>query len=333
MKAFAIKTFAIIFSIIALVSAGVLGFAYYWYTSNTNPVSAQEAYTRYEVKSGATFNEVASELEEMGIIRNGTAFRVWSILSGEEVVLQAGEHRLSPHMTLKQITEELSVSMTEDARILIKEGMRLEEIAEILDEKLDDSFNKNEFLSLAKPYEGMLFPDTYNMYTNTTPQKALETLNQQFERKYRELNGPANPEEKKRIVILASMLEREGKTDQDRPVIAGILNNRLTKQTEAAGLLQVDATVQYALNETRLNTNTWWPSPRPQDLQIESVYNTYKNPGLPPAPICNPGVSALKAAINPQENNYVYYIHDNSGQAYYARTLVEHNQNIARYLR
>jgi len=333
MKALAIKTFFILFSIIALSAAGVLGYAYYWYSSNTKPVSDVEQSTELVIKSGTTFADIAQELENKGIIKNAFAFRVWTKLSGEDVTVQAGAHTVSSHMTFKQLVKALSVGI-QDVKILLKEGLRSEEIADILEQNLDKTaFDKDAFLKLAKQKEGMLFPDTYIFQKNISADAVFAVLNKQFETKYAQIAGPVDATEKKKIVIIASMLEREGKSDNDRPVIAGILLNRLNKQTEASGFLQIDATVQYALNETKRNTSTWWPTPRAQDLQVDSVYNTYKNPGLPPSAICNPGLSSLKAVINPQENNYVYYIHDNSGKAYYARTLVEHNQNIARYLR
>jgi UPF0755 protein len=133
-------------------------------------------------------------------------------------------------------------------------------------------------------------------------------------------------------VVLASLLERETKTDAERPIVAGILMNRLDSDWP----LQIDAAVQYAVasENCKFKTEncTWWPILTLEDLSVKSAYNTYKNQGLPPNPIANPGLSSLKAAFNPKENDYWYYIHDNQGQIHYARTLVEHNSNIAKYL-
>lgn len=331
MKSLALKTFAIIFTFCALIGIAVIGYAWFWYSANTQPVSAQEARTEFVIESGETFADIAQKLQDQGIIKNAFAFRLWTKLSGEEVTVQAGSHTVSPHMTYKELVKELALGIS-DVKVLLKEGLRAEEMADLLEQNLDKTFNKAEFLKLSKPNEGMLFPDTYIFQKNTTAQVAFNKLNGEFEQKYTDLGGPESASEKKKVIILASLLEREGKSDVDRPVIAGILLNRLNKNTETAGFLQVDATLQYALNESRRNASTWWPSPRAEDKEVDSPYNTYKYQGLPPTPICNPGLSALKAAVNPQENDYLYYIHDNSGKAYYAETLDQHNRNIAKYL-
>jgi UPF0755 protein len=125
-------------------------------------------------------------------------------------------------------------------------------------------------------------------------------------------------------VILASLLERETKTDTERPIVAGILINRLNLGMP----LQVDASVQYAVGTPA----DWWPIITLNDLKVNSLYNTYKYAGLPPAPIANPGLSSFKAALNPAQTDYLYYISDTSGQIHYAKTLAEQNANIAKYL-
>ena len=133
-------------------------------------------------------------------------------------------------------------------------------------------------------------------------------------------------------VILASLIERETKTAEERPIVAGILINRLN----VGMALQVDAAVQYAIGSTKCTVQStkcdWWPILTKNDLASASKFNTYKYPGLPPTPIANPGTSSLTAAFNPTGNDYWYYIHDNDGQIHYAKTLSEHNANIAKYL-
>ena len=131
---------------------------------------------------------------------------------------------------------------------------------------------------------------------------------------------------------MASLVEREAKHDDDRPVIAGIMLKRL----KADWPLQIDATLQYALANLRCIAKSscdWWIVPTAADKKINSAYNTYLNNGLPPAPICNPGLSSIKAVVNPQTNNYWFYISDSKGQMHYAKTIEEHNENIAKYLR
>ena len=132
----------------------------------------------------------------------------------------------------------------------------------------------------------------------------------------------------KNTLILASLLEREAKGLDDKKIVAGILLNRL----HLAMPLQVDASVQYAKDSLLKPEKYWQPITR-EDLKIDSPYNTYKNSGLPPSPICNPGLNSLIAAYHPSPTDYIYYIHDTTGQIHYAKTLDEHNANVAKYLR
>jgi len=137
---------------------------------------------------------------------------------------------------------------------------------------------------------------------------------------------------KPQLIILASLIEREMKTGDERPIVAGIILNRLN-----AGMpLQIDATVQYAVASARCGSEiiscAWWEPLASADLVINSPYNTYENTGLPPTPIANPGLSAIKAAYNPSTTDYLYYIHDSSGTIHYATTLEEQDANIKKYL-
>ncbi len=328
MKRLIEETLFITLGVIFLVVGSVVGGAWWWYSSNTKPISADTAKREIIVPNGATFADVAQNLEEQQLIRNAFAFRVWTKLSGDEVVVQAGKHQFAPSMSYEEVLHELALGLEDVKKIRFGEGWRVEEMDAALKQNLNEQYDSKRFLELARPRQGMLFPDTYEFQNNTTADEVITKLQTEFEEKYQALNGPAESEKKKRIIIIASMLEREGKSDQDRPVIAGIIENRLRTAGETAGFLQIDATVQYAVG----SSSSWWRTPTPADQETDSPYNTYKNKGLPPAPICNPGQSSLSAAISPQQNNYYYYIHDDSGKAYYARTLDEHNRNIAKYL-
>jgi UPF0755 protein len=134
-----------------------------------------------------------------------------------------------------------------------------------------------------------------------------------------------------KTIILASLVERETKTEEERPIVAGILLNRLGINMP----LQIDATVQYAVASVSCKAKIdceWWPTTTIEDRQINSQYNTYKYANLPPAPIANPGLSSIKAVIYPEESNYLYYLHDKKGVIHYAETLEEHNANIKKYI-
>lgn len=330
MKLLIEKTVLAVIGVVCFLLAIIIGSSWWWYSANTAPVSNDTTTKEITIEKGLSFAEVAQKLEDEKIIRNAFAFRLWSKFGSDEITVQAGNHRFSPSMTFKEIAGQLELGL-QDVNIQIKEGARVEEINEILKDKLEKEYLSTDFLKQAKPLEGMLFPDTYNFYKNSTAESVIKRLNDTFEQNYKSLNGPTDPAEKKRIVILASILEREGLNDKDRPVIAGILENRLKSNTETAGFLQIDATLQYAIGNKHEASN-WWSTPTADDKEVDSPYNTYKYKGLPPGPICNPGNSSLSAAIVPQRSNYLYYIHDNQGNAYYAKTFEEHDRNIAKYL-
>ena len=163
--------------------------------------------------------------------------------------------------------------------------------------------------------EGYLFPDKYAFANTVSTEDVLKTLVNNFQTKV----GVKDTYED---IIVASMVEREGYTSSDRPMIADIIKRRL----EEGWLLQIDATLLYPEKD-------WKHTITDVDKQKENPYNTYKYPGLPPTPICNPGLSAINATRNPESNSYYFYIHDPQGNIHYAKTLVEHNSNVQKHLR
>jgi len=129
-----------------------------------------------------------------------------------------------------------------------------------------------------------------------------------------------------RILTIASLIEREALVDEEKPLISSVIHNRLN----SGMALDIDATLQYAKGKD--SQGKWWSIPRSEDTSIDSPYNTYLNPGLPPGPIGNPGIGAIKAAVNPEESSFYFYIHDSTGEVHFAETLEEHNENIQKYL-
>jgi len=247
--------------------------------------------------------------------------------------IQAGDFRLSPAMPSRQIAQELTHGVL-DVWITLPEGLRIEEQATKIEKELkfaaNDvySFDKNEFIKLAE--EGYMFPDTYLIPKDATAKQVVQKLRATFDQKVdvsilEDRKNNLSPEE---IVILASLLEKEAKTDEEKPTIAGILVNRL----KAGTALQVDATVQYAKGYD-FAAKTWWPQVTVDDYKsVKSPYNTYLNPDLPPGPISSPGQQAISAAANPADTQYMFYLHDPSGKIHYATTAQEHNKNIQEFL-
>lgn len=228
-------------------------------------------------------------------------------------------------MTFDQIAETLKGSGSQDIRVLIPEGFRNEEIARRLFRQLN--LPEKEFLSLAK--EGYMFPDTYDFRVDVAPEDIVDVMLKTFDTKVASvINASDTTLTESEVVTLASIVEKESRNDADRPIIAGILLNRL----EIGQGLEVDATLQYILGE---GEDGWWTHNSVELVEaknIDSPYNTYKYAGLPPGPINNPGLKSIEAVLNPTPSNYFYYLHEADGTPHYAETYQEHQSNIANFL-
>lgn len=206
--------------------------------------------------------------------------------------------------------------------LTIPEGYTVHQIGELFEKA--GLFKKEEFVTLAQNEEGFLFPDTYRFFKNTTPEKVVEKMKNNFESKIAEFLSEITRQKKSLndIVIMASIIEKEVHENKDRVLVSGILWKRIK---EGLGL-QVDASLTYLLSKTSAELTQ-------DDLKIDSPYNTYKYKGLPKGPISNPGKEAIFAAVFPQNSPYLFYLSDGDGKTYYARNFEEHKQNKLRYLR
>ena len=307
--------------------------AFLWWSSNTSAPSTSENEVAVLITKGSSAEVIGNKLAESGVIKSPFAFKLYIQYKNLTTKLPVGEFKLPTNLPLPQLISELLQGPTE-YWVTIPEGLRREEIAVKISEQLDlpdpDSFVQN-FLLESENYEGFLYPDTYLFPSDATPSLVVSKLVSTFEQKYNQMQI-TNKLSKVDIVTLASIIERETLNTDERGIVAGILMNRYN----ADWPLQADATVQYALANTQCPSSVncdWWPRPlTSQDLEINSAFNTYKNTGFPPSPISNPGLSALRAAANPQLTEYWFYIHDNEGNIYYAETLEGHNENISNYL-
>jgi UPF0755 protein len=296
----------------------------FWFYKNSLPVSATEKFGYFVIAKGSSAGQIGNKLESAGLIKSALAFKIYLQATGQSGKLQTGEFRLTPSYSLFQTVGALFKGPVE-LWVTIPEGLRREEIAQKFVATLgkDSSFSA-EFLQASKGEEGYLFPETYLFPREASASAIVKKMLNTFESK---TNGLTNNSGLSfdQAIVLASLIERETKTDTERPVVSGILLNRLN----ADWPLQVDASVQYIVGTSA----NWWPILTLEDLSVKSSYNTYKNGGLPPAPIANPGLSSIKAAFNPESSDYWYYIHDSEGKIHYAKTLAEHNANVAKYLR
>lgn len=289
------------------------------------PVSADSSQKDFMINKGASVSQIGNNLEKAGLVRSGVAFKFYVQITNSQNKIQAGEFQLSPNLTMQELLEKLKKGPSE-LWVTIPEGTRREEIAI----KFATALNKDQkfvddFMDLTEGKEGYLFPDTYLFPKSATATQIVNKLETTFDAKVKNAT--------KEQIIMASLLERETFADSEKPIVAGVLFKRL----ENGWPLQVDATLQYAKDSLKFkavsSTNKYWEPIYANDKEIDSSFNTYKNLGLPPAPISNPGISTIEAAMNPEESDYWYYIHDNSGKIHFARDLSEHNANIDKYLR
>lgn len=303
----------------------LFGIFLYWFLGNqpANPGDTTEKI--FVIPQGATVRQIGNNLLEEGIIKDPVVFFVYIKLNGLDRNIQAGDYKLSPSMTLSEVIENLQ-SGTIDVWATFPEGVRAEEIADILSETIetyDDSWRQ-----ALNENEGYLFPDTYLIPTDADAQTVISIMRNNFFTKVEELGLNEQSPELEEVIIIASLIEREAITDEEKPLIAGIIQNRL----EIGMALNVDATIQYAKGYDA-GTDKWWtPVTLDEYESVVSPFNTYTNPGLPPAPISNPGIEAIKAALNPESTSAFYYLHDVNGQIRTAETLDAHNANVSRYI-
>lgn len=297
-----------------------------WWNHGTAPVNKNDTSQKiFSVEKGLGVREIANKLKKDGLIRDPVAFFILVKELRLDGKIQAGDFRLSPSLSAEEIAKKLTFG-TLDIWVTIPEGKRAEEVASLLKDKIPQY--SDSWITTLKSYEGYLFPDTYLFPRNADINLIVTIMRNNFDKKYNSIQpNPKNILTKEQIVILASLIEREAKDNEDRPLISSVLHNRL-----ALGMpLQVDATVQYAIG-FQSDQNSWWKKDLTlDDLAVASAFNTYKNVGLPPEPIANPGLAALTAAMYPSSTDYLYYITDKSGVTHYAKTLKEQNANIAKY--
>ena len=267
----------------------------------------------FSVEKGQGLLEISQNLEKEGLIRDKIFFILYVLLKGKEKNLQAGKYYLSSSMNIPQIAQKIISGDIAKIKVTIPEGFTKREIEEKLGIKLP-----------GENLEGYLFPDTYYFPIDLNGEEVVKVMRENFEKKI----APYKEEIEKsgktlhEIVIMASLLEKEVKTKEEKELVAGILWKRL----KVGMPLQVDATITYITGKKTTKIPL-------EDLQIDSPYNTYKYKGLPPGPICNPGLESILAALYPKESEYWYYLSTPEGKTLFFKTLEEHNLAKAKYLK
>ena len=297
----------------------------------------------FQVLLGETTAKISARLESDGLVPSAVALRDYLVYAGLDTSLQAGEYLLSPRMSPLEIAHALLDATPTEVTFTILPGWRIEEVAAALPTSGLDISPEVFLANASKPpsftgleqrlpagasLEGFLFPDAYRMKRHTAVDGFIRTLLENFEIKVNDEIRQGFQQQGLDLyqaVTLASIVEREAVVEDEMPMIASVFLNRL-----ATGMkLDSDPTVQYALGYNRAQ-NTWWTNPLSlDDLQVDSLYNTYRYPGLPPAPIANPGLSALRAVAYPAQTPYYYFRSacDGSGRHSFAETFTQHQEN------
>lgn len=308
----------------------------------------------FTVLSGEAARFIAARLAAEGLITDPDLFNLYLRVTGLERKIEAGNFMLAETMTMPEIAEALQNALFEEALVTIPEGMRSEEIAERLaaanvieadrflaavrNPRTLTIFDRYDFLQSLPPdasLEGFLFPDTYRFpVLAATPEQVIRPFLDNFEQKVgsKGLTGGASGLSGRDLITLASIVEREAVLADERPIIAGVYLNRLNNKCPEVGgpYLQADPTVQYARGTVG---NWWW---KPQSIEeyklVQSPYNTYLYPGLPPGPISNPGLSAIEATRNPARTGYCFFVATGEdGRHVFVETLAEQQQNLQIY--
>jgi len=341
------KTVALPSLILLAVILSAIGAESYFYIQGKINVplnSKKTAKQEFMIQEGESVKQIAADLENENLINGKGFFEVYVWQKKLAARLQAGSYDLSPAMAIPEIVSLfVGGKIKEDeARVAIPEGFSNKEIDKRLAEsgliKAGEfiSFDANGDLNLSKNYEflkdkpqnvgfqGYYFPDTYRYYKNSSLEEIAAKMLDNFDNK---LSYDLREEIKRQnksvfeVVILASITEKEAGYSEDMKKIAGVFQNRL----DTSQPLQSDATISYITGSNGAQSTY-------EDLQIESFYNTYKYAGLPPGPISNPGLEAIKAAIYPEKTDCFYFLTKKNGQAVFSKTYEEHLKNKAKYL-
>lgn len=300
------------------VVAGTLGFGYTWYSFSHKAADPAGQEKLVEVSSGMSTREIGKRLREGGLVRSELAFYIDVRLHDD--ILQAGVYRLSGALGMNDIITALVEGKVAEHIITIPEGWRLIEIAALFNEK--GIVPKQDFLKAAEDKEGYLFPDTYRFPLNVTTAEIVKRMRENFDTRTEGMTL------KRPDIILASIVEREAKNDDERTKIAAVYLNRLKRSMR----LEADPTVQYAKTLVDSTVNESWPKITTDDYRsVQSSYNSYLNDGLPPGPICNPGFASLKAVLSPAQIDDLYFFHTADGQTIFSKTLDEHNARKKQY--
>lgn len=275
------------------------------------------------VTDGESLGEIAVDLEHQRIVRSPFVFKIITkVIFRNDTGIIAGDYVFEKELNAFSVARRLATGKfnLEPRKVTIPEGLNKFELADLLGDNLIN-FDKEAFIAAAP--EGYLFPDTYFFLPNASSEEVIKVMNANFSRQLEEIQEKVTASERglTDIMTMASIVEREARKSETRKIIAGILWNRL-----AMGMpLQVDVTFKYINGKTTFDLTD-------EDLTVDSLYNTYKYPGLPPTPIANPGMDSILATLDPIKTDFVFFLSDQEGEMHYAKTFEEHVNNKNKYI-
>ncbi|MBN1755558.1 endolytic transglycosylase MltG [bacterium] len=283
------------------------------------------------IPKGYNTRKIATEVENAGLVKNRSVFIIWSKILGKDQSFHAGEYVFTEPLSVYGLIKRLSRGGSFSRNITIPEGLNIYQIGGLLRRQLEidslewissatDSVFMNSIGIPLSTAEGFLFPETYNIDPGIAPKEIIILMYNQFKETVYPLYSQSSPPlglSLSEVITLASIIEEEAHVKSEQPIISGVYHNRLKKGI----LLQADPTTIYAMKKFD----------RPlliKDLTFDSPYNTYVYPGLPPGPICNPGLNAVQAALYPAEVPFLFFVSNRDGTHRFSRNADEHNQAI-----
>lgn len=281
--------------------------------------------TIIRIASGTSVKSAGDTLVDQNIIQSSSIFQFIVTMVFRDRPIIAGDFAFEKPIDVLQVAKILTGGSFGKAQLKITfpEGISATEMAAIIEKQIP-GWDRTGFIKIAKRNEGYLFPDTYLVFQSITPTDFLDRLQKQYQSKMKSLESDLKKSKysELQIITMASLLEKEARNADEAKIVSGILWKRLEKGMP----LQVDAPFLYTLGKTSAQLSM-------ADLQKDSPYNTYTRKGLPVAPIGNPGLAMITAALQPESSPYWYYLHDKNGKIYYAKTYEEHLQNKRKYLK
>jgi UPF0755 protein len=300
----------------------IISFLFYYFL--LSPPSAFPTPVQVNIESKASPARIGIILKEAHIIRSSYMFRFFARIQGTDTHLNTGIYRFEKPLGVLGVLSVVAEGRhgVRALRVTLTEGMTVRDMAQVLKKSIP-GFDGVLFEAEASTSEGYLFPDTYFVLPSDTPEAIIVRLRAQFDKQVKSIDKEISNSKHSLndIVIMASLIEREANTPEDKKIISGILWNRIRIRMP----LQVDAVFGYIHKKNGY-------TPTRTDLESNSAYNTYRKKGLPPSPIANPGLDSLLAAARPDSTSYFYYLTGKDGKMYYGKTFSEHKRNRILYL-